>query len=59
MVRFQELNMSIHRVMWRKEVRSLLPVPSLVEITLVFVVMAPLVVLSVIRLAFYKRVSKE
>lgn len=51
-VKILDLNLHIHRVVWSKVVVSLLPAPSLIKTTLVFVVSAPLVVSSVVNRAF-------
>ena len=45
-----ELNLPTHRIVWCRKVVSLLPVPYVAEITLAFVVKAPQVVSSEIRL---------
>ena len=57
-VRNPELSLHIHGVVWRMEVVSLLHAPSVVEITLVFVVKASRVALRS-NWAFKERVSKE
>ena len=49
MVGTPDQGLHIHRVVWCKEVVSLIPDPGLVEITLTYVMKAPRVVSSVFR----------
>lgn len=48
-VRFLELNLHMHRVVWRKGVVSILPALSVIGTTREFFMRAPIVVSSVVR----------
>ena len=55
MVIIPELNRHIHNVVWRKGVVSLMSTQSVVETTPVFIVRAPLVVSSAVRLGDFMK----